>query len=127
MRILGLKVWPEKPTDAEYVERIRKLVRSWRWMRYFCTAMSISWLVLLVLMISQAARVVGMIHRLARIGQEELVATWELVSAVFIGIIIGGLLCAALFLFMDGTLGHRKNKLLLDCWDALHPNKDAPQ
>jgi len=125
MRILGVRVWPEKSTDEEYVEHIRKSVRSYsRWLRYSLGALGV-----LTLMVAIYGFIV--FHKPLKVesldDSEQSLVYSAFGLAIMGGLFVGLVLHNAATCFAEALTRNRKEKLLLDCWDALHPKNDTPK
>jgi len=123
--LLGLTLWPEKISDEQYIERVRKGLRMMRRMRYFIAALGLVLLCLVVSMIimlmnmlkdfGYAEPVVG--HHLHPPTQETIYATYY--ASILTGVFLGFMFYQALFHIGMAFTDHRKEKLLVECWDAL--------
>jgi|GEM_PF-2716901 len=131
MRILGMTLWPEKISDEQYIEQIRKRVKQGRRWRYFVAVMGLAFIGLMVCMILISislladygfiARKVG--HSLPPPTQEQIYGTFCLAILMggYCGVMIGQMLLHLVTLF----IGYREDKLLVECWDALSEAEKA--
>jgi len=125
MRILGMTLWPENVSDEQYVERVRKGLRMMRRMRYFLAAIG---LVTLGMVISMIYMLIDMLKDFGNlepvVGRHLPPPSQQLIYATFYIAILGGGFCGfllyqALFHVGIAFADYRKEKLLVDCWDAL--------
>ena len=125
MRILGTTLWPEKISDEQYIEKIRKGLRFMGRLRYVITLMLVVILILFVGLIFQG---IHLLHDVTNMDQttghggpapaQQLVYAiyyLAIMMGAFIGLILGNMLSHIVLILS----GHRTNKLLVECWDAL--------
>ncbi|MEX2093821.1 MAG: hypothetical protein WD971_14140 [Pirellulales bacterium] len=112
-RILGLPIWRKRLTDAEYVERVRRNLRIYRWLRVLYGVAGI-----------------GVVCGLALIIQSLIGFLWEWGGqqagpiVVFIGAILFGFNVGWIFTgFVHGAFlmifESRRDRMLVECWDLL--------
>ena len=125
MRVFGMPLWPEKLSDEQYVERVRKGLRVISRMRYLTAAMG---LILLGMVIWMIDMLLGMLkdfgnvepvvkHHLPPPSQEMIYATFYI--AMLMGSFCGFLFNQALAHIGIAFADYRKERLLVECRDAL--------
>ena len=116
MRIFGLAVWREALSDEEYVARVRKGLRVVRWLRWFQAAIGLA-----VIALSVWGMVVFADILTDGLGHEDrpLVLT-AFGLAILLGLLVGLWLAQAGHTIGNAFFGHRRDRLLVQCWDAVH-------
>jgi hypothetical protein len=125
MRILGMTLWPEKTSDEQYIEQVRKRLKQGRRLRYFIAAFGLTmvgiaiWLIYMTIAFlkdfSNVKPLVG--HHLPPPSQENIHGAYFI--AVLMGGFMGFLLYQQLFHIAAAFFDFRKDKLLVECWDSL--------
>lgn len=116
-RLFGWRIWPTRPTDTEYVERIRKQLRAGRWLRYLWAVIGLTAIVMLIWGIQVIFKV--LINPAVPIGQRNpanVVFALATIFGVSIGFSIGNMLHSVAMAFF----GLHQERLLVNCWDALN-------
>lgn len=124
MKILGLLLRHENISDEQYVERIRKSLKSRRRWRSFIVAMGLLILCFLLWFIPQIINILSNLNGLGHAGHGTQNSRFSVVYAVyFIAIIMGYftgfMFFHAVFQIMEALFGYRKDKLLVEFWDSL--------
>ena len=123
MRVLGMSPWPEKLSDDQYIERIRKTVRMKRPWRYVQGAIAAGILVMTIWLLFMSIEFLSNLPVRISKGSHP-VADQELVYSTFLlagicGFVFGYFFYKAVFFIFEMFFGFRQAKLLVDCWDAL--------
>jgi len=116
MRILGLPVWRESLSDEEYVARVRKGLRVVRWLRWFHAAIGLGVVALSIWGVTVFADILtnGPGH------QDPPLILTAFGLAILLGILVGLWLAQAGHAIANAFFGYRRDRLLVQCWDALH-------
>lgn len=133
MQIFGFPLWPEKISDEQYVERTRKGLRMMRRWRYIFALMYLGIIIGFIVLIFEGVHLLG---DLAGIGKEAKHHTpgpgpdQQMVYAIYyLAVVFGGwlgfLLGNALSHIATFLLTYRKDKLLVEFWDALSDAEKA--
>jgi hypothetical protein len=131
MRILGMPFWPEKISDEQYIEKIRKGLRFLGRWRFVIVLMQVIILVLFVWLIVQGLHLLrDMINVDHAPGQGGPTPAQQMVNAIYslaimVGGFIGFMLGNALSHVVTLLFGYRDQKLLVECWDALSDAEKA--
>jgi hypothetical protein len=116
MRILGIRVWPESLSDEEYVARIRKGLHVVRWLRWLNAALGIALVVGVIWGLTFFIRVLTM----GQEHQDQPLIMSAFGAAISMGMAVGLWIAQAVDTIVNTLLGYRRDKLLVECWDALH-------
>ena len=125
MRVLGMSLWPEKLSDEQYVERIRKGLRTWHRWRYvagvvqLCLLAMVVWLFLITIRFLSDFNNVGRLTKHGTLSPEQQGVYLAYFAAILMGFFVGFMFYKALFFITETFLGFRRDKLLVECWDAL--------
>ena len=131
MRIFGMTLWPEKISDEQFVERIRKGLRFMGRWRYVIALMLVVSIILFVWVFLQSIHLLRDMTNMDQTNKHSGPApSQQLVYAIYyVAIMMGG--------FIGFMLGHmlshiatilfanRTNTLLVECWDALSDSEKA--
>ena len=104
-------------SDEEYIEQIRKGIRVARWLRWMHGLSGLVSTILAIWLIQISLKFL-FVPNLPQ-NQQNLVAA-AFVLAVVLGFLVSGLLHKAADSFGSAIFEHRKDRLLVTCWDALH-------
>jgi hypothetical protein len=125
MRVLGMPLWPEKVSDEQYVERVRKRLRTMRRWRYLTGAIGLGvlgltiWLLLLTIHllsdVDNMTKTIG--HGTPTPQQQAVYGVYAI--AIMLGFSFGFMLFNAIFHIASAFFEYRKDKLLVECWDSL--------
>jgi hypothetical protein len=102
-RLFGLRIWPKRLSDAEYIEKTRKRLRMYRWVRVLCSVTGVGAVVLCILMVQVLF---------------DLVIDAALAPAQQ-GILVGALAVSIFFGFSVGWMAYSAVHGFI-CWDLLH-------
>ena len=125
MRILGMPLWPEKISDEQYVERVRKTNRVRRRLRYLTAGIGlflvvmVAWLIILTLeYLSNLNNVFGPTgHGGPTVKQETVYMVYFM--AITMGVFLGFMFFNGISHLASAFFDYRKDRLLVECWDAL--------
>ena len=131
MKLLGMTLWPEKVSDEQYVERLRKGLRSSLRYRYVMSTLGLIiflWAICLAVWVGRIlVNSYAVAHWLANgqptPSQEVLYGTFS--CSIVLGSLLGFLFYSGVFSIVRGYFGFRKDKLLVECWDALSDAEKA--
>ena len=131
MKLLGLTLWPEKISDEQFIEQVRKRLKQGRKLRYFMAAFGLSmvglvfWLIYMAIdMLKDFTNVEPVVgHHLPPPSQEHIYTAYFI--AVMMGGFLGFVLYQQLFHIAAAFFDFRKDKLLVECWDALSDAEKA--
>lgn len=126
MRIPHLQLWPYRPTDEQYIEQLRKRLRTSRWLRLFQASIGIALAALCIWAIDLSLNI---LTQPATPPSQQ-----QLIYLIFgVAIILGlnlGLWISQTFISIAAALSdHRKDRMLVECWDtinALLAERDDP-
>ena len=131
MRILGIPFWPEKISDEQYVERTRKGLRMMRRLRFIFVLGYLGLFIGFILLIFQAVHLLGDLtsngtakHHPTDSSQQQIVYSMYYL-AVVMGAFVGLLLGNTISHIATILLTYRKDKLLVEFWDALSDAEKA--
>jgi hypothetical protein len=120
-RILGMRVRPARLTDEQYIKSAHKMLPKLRVVRYFLNGLGV---LMLVILLAVGKSLAGfLVPELAPPGDRVLVYVVYALGAV-VGFMIG-LLVNVAGLLVVGTADSRGDRLLVKCWDALHPSEQS--
>ncbi len=117
MRIFGIPIWEKKLTDEQYIEKIRKGLRVHAWMRYFHATIGFVILVLCLFGIEMFLKSLTTPSVPPR--QQNLVYGLFVLAAV-LGLALGMMLTSAAQSLGAALFERRKDRMLVECWDALN-------
>jgi hypothetical protein len=125
MRAFGMSLLPEKLSDEQYIERVRKTVqtrRSWRYLQGTIAVLVLGmafWLLWLSFtFLSDFNNVPGLTPN-KHPTPDQLFVYFAFFQASFFGFIFGYFFYKAVFFIGEMFFGFRQQKLLVECWDAL--------
>jgi hypothetical protein len=125
MRVFGMSLLPEKLSDEQYIERIRKSVHTrqrWRYVQGSIAALVLGmtfWLLWRCFMfLSDFDKVPGLTGN-NHLTPSQLFVYFAFIQASFFGFIFGYFFYKVVFFIVEMFFGFRQQKLLVDCWDAL--------
>jgi hypothetical protein len=125
MRVLGMPLWPEKLSDKQYIERVRKGLRMRRRWRYILALIGLCILVMVILCCVLAIKFLADANNMIRLTGHSAptVSEQAVYSVFFLAIVMGSYLG---FMFFNAImhigsafLEYRKDRLLVECWDSL--------
>lgn len=116
-RFLGLQVFRDPLTDEQYVERIRKSLLLQRRLRYLYGVLGLAMIAVCAWGISVFVRILTMPG--APPGQQSLVYL-VFTLAIILGLSIGFWLSKAAHHIATSFFEERKDRLLIESWDAMH-------
>jgi ABC-type phosphate transport system permease subunit len=125
MRVLGMALWREKLSDEQYIERIRKGLRMRHRLRYvagviqLCLLAMVVWLFLFTIRFLSDFNNLGWLTKNKTPSPEQEGVYFAYFGAILMGFFVGFMFYKALFFIAETFLGFRRDKLLVDCWDAL--------
>lgn len=120
-----MSLWPEKLSDEQYVERTRKRLKTMRRWRYLAAAIGVCLLGMSIWLSILAVDFLSDLNNITRItGHDAPTVHEQAVYAVYFTAIGTGFLCGFFYfnaIFHIGTafFEYRKDKLLVECWNAL--------
>jgi hypothetical protein len=117
MRVLGFTVWPESPSDAEYVSRIRRALNRPRIVRYGAIVGGVSLLVAISIGVPLVFRAIAPSDPSSH---DQSPVHLTVIAALVIGYVLGFCLHPAVSAART-TCGLRKGHLLIKSWQELHP------
>lgn len=115
-RLFGLQVWPRRLSDAEYIERIRRQLKVARWFRYLTAVMGVGVIVMSIWAIQMFVKV---LNGPLGLGQQNFVNA-AFGAAIIMGLSIGFWMGSMIHSVGVSFVGHRQERLLVECWDMLH-------
>ena len=131
MKMLGLTLWPEKLSDEQYVERTRKGLRVMRRWRYITGGMGLCFLGVMIWFCLRAVDFLSDLNNMTRAtGHDAPTVQQQLVygvylNAILLGFLFGFMFYNAVFHIASALFEYRKDKLLVECWDALSDAEKA--
>ena len=126
MKILGMPLWRENISDEQYVERTRKRLKAGRKWRYLTTAMGLVILCMVFWLISMTMKFLGEMnndlghltgHGVHNSQSQAVYAIYGV--AIVMGYLTGFMLFNALSHITMNLYDYRKDKMLVEFWDAL--------
>ena len=118
MRVFGMPLWPERLSDEEYVNRVRKGLRVIRWSRWLFAGLFI------VVVAVCIWTVTGLADFLTSFGGKEGPQRPLVYGVLGLAILFGGFIGFWIShlgeIVVNAFFGFRRDKLLVECWDALH-------
>lgn len=113
-RILGLPIWRKRLTDAEYIERVRKNLRVYRWLRVLYGVVGIGVVCILAFVIQ------SLVDFLWQWGGQQAGPIVVFFGAMLFGFNVGwmftGFLHGAFLMIAES----RRDRMLVECWDLLY-------
>ena len=117
MRIFDIPLRNERLTDEQYIEKIRKGLRVHRWMRYFHAAIGF---VILVLCLFGLELFLKSLTTPTVPPRQQNLAYGLFVLAAVLGLALGLMLTSAAQSLGVALFERRKDRMLVECWDALN-------
>lgn len=132
MRILGIPLWPEKLSDEQYVERTRKALRTLRRWRFFIALMFLGIIIAFIFLIFEGVHSFADFAGVGQTTKQHSTASEEqkiAYACYYFAVVLGGFVG----LMFGNTVSHigtilfayRKDKLLVEFWDALSDAEKA--
>jgi hypothetical protein len=121
MRVLGIKLWPERLSDEEYVNRVRKGLRVIRWSRWLFAALFIGVVAFCLWAVINLADFLTSFG--GKEGPERPLVYGVLSLALLFGGFMGFWIAHLGESVVNAFFGFRRDKLLVECWDALHQDR----
>lgn len=115
-RFFGLQIWPSKLSDAQYIEKLRKRQRAYRWMRILYALIGIAAVALAIWMIQECLDIVA--DGGLPVGQQGGVQI-ALIIAIVIGFNVGSMIYGVLHGALALVVESRRDRMLVECWDLL--------
>ena len=115
-RFFGLRIWPKRLSDAEYIEKTRKRLRMYRWARVLCGVTGVLVVVLCIMMV----QVLWELVIDAALAPQQGILMGALALSVFFGFSVGWMAYTAVHGFLSLAIETRRDRLLVECWDLLH-------
>jgi hypothetical protein len=125
MRVFGMPLWPERLSDEEYVDKVRKGLRVVRWSRWLFAAFFVGSIVFCFWAVTHVASSLTSFG--GKEGAEKSLIYAALGIAILFGSFVGFLLGHIAEKTANAFFGFRRDKLLVECWDALHKDKQHEQ
>jgi hypothetical protein len=116
-RLFGWRIWPTRPIDTEYVERIRRQLRAGRWLRYLSAVIGLGVIITSLWAIQIFFNFLKNFG--APVGQQNAVIV-AFAAAAIVGVSFGFWIGSTLHTVAMSFFGGRQERLLVDCWDALN-------
>jgi hypothetical protein len=117
MRFLGIRTGPDRPSDEEYIESVRKRLRSQRWLRYFQAVIGLLLMVGCIWAIPIMFRILMLSGPSAQ--QQNLIYMTFVLAGMF-GFVIGLFLLKAMLHIGEALFERRKDQMLVESWDAMN-------
>jgi hypothetical protein len=121
MRVFGVPLWPERLSDEEYVNHVRKGLRVIRWSRWLFAGLFIGVVAFCLW------AVISFADFLTSFGGKEGPERPLAYGVLGLGILFGGFMGFWIVhlgeVVVNAFLGYRRDKLLVECWDALHQDR----
>jgi len=114
--------WTRKLSDDEYIERIRKNVKATRWTRYFHGFMALFYVGIII---GGTVFLLKFLQNDAFNKQEQDLIYSAFVLAIIFGLLVSQWIAQAFLAAANAFSGQRKDRLLVECWDALHRDPEA--
>ncbi len=121
MRFLRLPIWRKRPTDEQYVARIRKTLRYAKWLRFLNAFIGCATVGLVIWGITI---IVNIMRMPGPPGKQQNIAYSLFAVAIITGLTLGLWLANAAVHIGTTLFERRKDRMLVDLWDATHPKED---
>ena len=121
VRFLGMPLWPKRLTDEEYVNRVRKGLRVVRWTRWLFAAIFIGGIAFLCWAVMSITDFLTSFS--GKDGSERPLIYGVFALAILSGGLIGFWVGHFGEIAVNAFFGFRRDKLLVECWDALQQSK----
>ncbi len=118
MRISGMPLWPRRPSEEEYVNRVRKGLRFIRLSRWLFAGLFIGVIAFClwgVVSIADFLKSFG-----GKEGSERPLVHGVIGLAILFGGFMGFWIGHLGEIVVNAFFGYRRDRLLVECWDALH-------
>ncbi len=121
MRVFGVRLWPDRLSDEEYVNRVRKGLRLMWWSRWLFAGLFIGAIAFSLWAVMSIAGFLTSIG--GKEGPERPLVYEVLGLAILSGGFIGFWIVHVGELAVNAFFAYRRDKLLVECWDALHQDR----
>jgi hypothetical protein len=118
-RIFGLPVWRETLSDEQYVAKVRKGLRDVRWMRWFHGAVGIVFIGLCIWGVIEFSNILTSVAE----HEDRPIVLSAFGVAILLGLLSGLWLAKAWHSIANAFFGYRRDRLLVQCWDAAHKDQ----
>ena len=122
MRIFKIPLFRDSVPDEQFIARIRRGLRWQYKLRFVFLAASI---VIIIMICGFVPKVIDLVDTMANADEASSVETTllhaALVVAIVFGLVLGQTIHEVMKWVVDALFGSRTERLLVDCWDQLHP------